>query len=69
MLDEFIPQIEKLQSQGAIVLVKWDGERAVNRCTVVVTRKDTDYQFHRDSDNIQSALRDALSDYSAKHQN
>jgi hypothetical protein len=68
VLDELISQIEKLQSEGAIVLLKWDGERGIDRCTVVVTRKDTDYVFRLDSDSMQAALRGALTDYSAKHQ-
>jgi hypothetical protein len=67
MIDSLIPQIEELQAQGAIVLLKWDGERTNNRCTVVVTRQATDYMWRRDCDDIGGALTEALSDYRARH--
>lgn len=67
MIDSLIPQIEELQAQGAIVLLKWDGERARNRCTVVVTRQDTDYVWRKDCDDIAAVLAEALSEYKARH--
>ncbi len=68
MLDELLPLIENLQSQGAAVLLKWDGERSVNRCTVLVSRPASDYTFRRDSDDISALLREAFADYRAKHE-
>lgn len=67
MIDSLIPQIEALQLQGAIVLLKWDGERAINRCTVVVTRQDTDYVWRKDCDEIGPVLAEALLEYKEKH--
>jgi len=67
MIDALVPQIEELQAQGAVVLLKWDGERTRHRCIVVVTRQDTDYVWRRDSDDIAAALAEALAEYKAKH--
>jgi hypothetical protein len=67
MIDELIPQIEEIQAQGAVVLLKWDGERTHSRCTVVVTRRDTDFVWRKDSDNLAATLAEALSEYRAKH--
>ena len=67
MIDSLIPQIEGLQAQGAVVALKWDGERSRACCTVVVTRQDTDYVWRKDSDDIASALAEALADYKVKH--
>jgi hypothetical protein len=67
MIDSLIPQIEGLQAQGAVVVLKWDGERTRTRCTVVVTRQETDYVWRKDSDDIASALAEALADYKVKH--
>jgi hypothetical protein len=67
MIDSLIPQIEGLQAQGAVVLLKWDGMRTRARCTVVVTRQDTDYVWRKDCDDIASTLVVALADYRAKH--
>jgi hypothetical protein len=69
VLDELLPLIEGLQSQGAVVLLKWDGERTENRCTVVVTRPSSGYTFRRDSDDISASLREAFSDFGTKNQN
>jgi len=67
MIDALIPQIEELQAHGAIALLKWDGERTSDRCTVVVTRQDTDYVWRRDCDDMGRGLAEALSDYKARH--
>ena len=67
MLDELIPQIEQLQGEGAVVLLKWDGERMQGRCTVVITRQSTDYVWRKDCDNVAATLVEALAEYRARH--
>jgi len=67
MIDTLIPQIEQMQAEGAVVLLKWDGERTSNRCTVVVTRMDTDYVWRKDCEVIGETLREALLAYREKH--
>jgi hypothetical protein len=63
MLDALVPEIERLQKNGAVVLLKWDGERSKDRCTVVVAHAAKGYTFRRDSEDIQSSLREAINDY------
>lgn len=67
VLDELIPQIEQIQAEGAIVLLKWDGERKRNHCSVVILRLETDYVWRRDSETIQTTLAQGLADYRARH--
>jgi hypothetical protein len=67
MLDEWVDEFEKLRLAGAIVLLKWDGQRSANPCTVVVTRHDTDFIFRRDTDDLQTAIGEAVSAYWAAH--
>jgi hypothetical protein len=67
MIDALIPQIEKARSEGAIVILKWDGERTHNHCTVVVTRHDTDYVWRKDSIDIEGTLAEAMSEYQRAH--
>lgn len=67
MIDTLIPQVDEIQGQGASVLLKWGGERTHLRCTIVVTRKDTDYAWRKDCDDMAAALSEALCDYKAKH--
>jgi hypothetical protein len=59
-IDALLPDIGRLRSEGAVVLLKWDGERAANAATVVVTRQD--YVFRNDGDDIEAMLRDAIAD-------
>lgn len=67
MIDRFIPRIEVANTQGAVVLLKWDGERSSLRCTVVITRQDTGYVWRQDCDDVAAGLEEALRDYEAKH--
>jgi len=67
MIDQLVPQIEEVQAQGAVVLLKWDGERTQNRCTVVITRHDTDYVWREDCSDIAATLVEALSQYRTRH--
>ena len=67
MIDALIPQIEEARSEGALVILKWDGERTHNQCTVVVTRQDTDYVWRKDCVDIASTLAEAMSEYRESH--
>lgn len=67
MIDSLIPQIEALRAEGAVVVLKWDGERSDKRCTVVVSRQETNYMWRRDTDEMEQALLDALSEYRVQH--
>jgi hypothetical protein len=67
MMNELISQIEEARAQGAVVLLKWDGERTELACTVMILRKDTAYVWRRDCDDMAVALAEALSDYRARH--
>ena len=67
MLDELIPHVEEVQAEGAVVLLKWDGERSPVGCSVVVTRQNTNYVWRKDTDDIVATLAEALVDYRARH--
>lgn len=63
MLDEFLPAIENVQADGAVVLLKWDGLRSAKKYTVVVTNAEVDYVWREDSDDMAQSIQRALSDY------
>lgn len=67
MIDELLPRIERAQAAGAVVLLKWDGEREHRRCTIVISRKDTDYVWRSDTGDLAQALAVALAEYEAGH--
>ncbi len=66
-IDRWLAEIEELEADGAIVLIKWDGQRQQNRRTVVITRSDTDYVYRRDTDDLSQALQEAIADYRSHH--
>ncbi|MGH8109607.1 MAG: hypothetical protein ACREO1_12935 [Arenimonas sp.] len=66
-LDALLPLIEEIRREGALVLLKWDGERTESVTTVLITRKDTNYVFHKDSNDAASALHEAILDYRKDH--
>lgn len=67
MIDEYIKEIQKMRDDGAIVIIKWDGERVNLHQTVVVSRPDTDYVWRKDCDDLASTLLEALLDYKSAH--
>ena len=67
MIDALLSQVEEARSEGALVMLKWDGERTHNHCTVVVTRQDTNYVWRKDCADIESTLAEAMSEYRANH--
>ena len=67
MIDALIPRIEEARSEGAIVTLKWDGERTHNPCTVVVTRQDSNYVWRKDGADIGATLAEAMNEYTAAH--
>lgn len=66
-LTELLSAIEFLQSEGATVLLKWDGQRQASPCTVVVTGPDAGDVFREDSDDIWASLARAVADYRSRH--
>jgi hypothetical protein len=67
VIDRYIEEIQKMRNDGAIVIIKWDGERTELRQTVIVNRPDTDYVWRKDCDNLASALHEAILDYKNTH--
>jgi hypothetical protein len=59
-LDALVPEIEALREQGAVIMLKWDGERTSNRCTVVVSWPAGNDFWRKDGDDIVGMLREAL---------
>lgn len=63
MLDQFLSTIDEVQADGAVVSLKWDGQRSSNRFTVVITKSAVDYVWRQDSDDMAWSLQAALTDY------
>ncbi|MGI0119857.1 hypothetical protein [Zooshikella sp. RANM57] len=68
MIDELIPLIEDLESQGAVVILKWDGERSTNTKSVVIMRNDTGFSCRTDTDDFTEGFLSVLEEYKKHHE-
>ena len=62
-LNQYLSVLEILEKDGAVVILKWDGERSRNKKTIVVSKPGTDYHFRADTDELESAIESAVLDY------
>jgi hypothetical protein len=69
-LDQYLPIIEKMRMEGAVVLLKWDGERGVGDngpYTVLITGAVLQGDFFRtDSHSLTEALIAGIAFYARK---
>ena len=63
--ENYLTRIEAVRETGAVVLLKWDGERESDGCTVVLTHHSIDYAYRRDSSDMDELIASALDDYEA----
>jgi hypothetical protein len=62
-IDALLPKIEAARERGALVIIKWDGERQANCCTVLLSHPEGDWAFRRDTDEPDAALREGLTEF------
>lgn len=62
-LNKYLPELEQLEEKGAVILLKWDGERDSDKRTIVILKPGTEYQFHQDTDDLAKALEEGISDF------
>jgi len=60
MIDALLDEIELARKAGAVVVIKFDGERSVRTHTVIVTDTRTAFFFRRDTDQLSLSLQEAL---------
>lgn len=65
-IDALLPKIEAARECGALVILKWDGERQTNRCTVLLSHQQAGWIFRRDTDEPGSALSEGLAEFFAR---
>lgn len=64
-IDALLPEIDAARRRGAMVILKWDGERSRNVSTVVITHQESDFVWRKDSDNVVTALHEAITAFDA----
>jgi len=62
-LEELLSKLDQIQEDGAFAFVKWDGERSINKKTVLIEKPGTDFLFRRDTDDLVNTIKDGVSEY------
>lgn len=62
---KLLAEIDEARAAGAIVILKWDGERDRNVHTVLISQPDAEGTFRRDGDDLATAVRECLAEYRA----
>jgi len=60
-IDALLPEIDAARQRGAMVILKWDGERNRNVSTVVITHQESDFIWR----NVVTALHEAIAAFDA----
>ena len=57
---QLLDEVQRLEDNGYVVFLKWDGERSKKKKTLVITKPGTDTFIRRDSDDMWQSLESAL---------
>lgn len=63
MIDEWLPDIQKIEACGGVFVIKFDGERSNRHKTVVVSKPGTDFVFRKDADDLDKLLLEAVESF------
>ncbi len=67
MIDDLIPLISDLEKEGAIIVLKWDGERSKKTKNLLIMRNDTNFIFSTDTSDFTEALLLGINEYEKHH--
>ena len=59
-MKDLLSEIEKLEDEGYVVLLKWDGERSSKKRTVMITKPGSEFCLRGDTDTIWDTLEDFI---------
>ena len=57
---ELLKEVQKLEDEGYVIFLKWDGERSRRKKTLAISKPGTDLFVRRDSDDMWASLESAL---------
>lgn len=60
--EELLGEVQRLEDDGYVVVLKWDGERSKGKKTLLISLPGTDLFIRRDSDDMWGSLESALTE-------
>lgn len=60
--EELLGEVQRLEDDGYVVILTWDGERSKGKKTLLISLPGTDLFIRRDSDDMWGSLESALTE-------
>jgi hypothetical protein len=60
MDEALLNEIDGARQNGAVFILKWDGERSERVYTVILSHHEKQFSFRADTDDMTAAAREAL---------
>lgn len=61
-IQSLLDDVQRLEDEGFLVFLKWDGERNSGKKTLVIQKPGTEVLVRRDSDDMWRSLESALAE-------
>lgn len=68
-VDVYLPILDRIRQEGAVFLLKWDGERSNNQYTALAKRPQDEEFFRLDGPTIEAVLSRVVLDYAHHYWN
>jgi hypothetical protein len=66
-VDVFLPLLERMKQEGAVVLLKWDGERSTNHYTALASKAKDEEFFRLDGPSAEAVLSSVVVNYARRY--
>ena len=66
-VDVFLPLLERMKQEGAVVLLKWDGERSTNYYTALASKPKDEEFFRLDGPSAEVVLASVVVSYARRY--
>lgn len=61
-IQSLLDDVQRLEDEGFVVFLKWDGERNSGKKTLIIQKPGTELFVRRDSDDMWGSLESALAE-------
>lgn len=63
---ELLQEVQHLEDEGYLVLIKFDGERSTRKKTIIISKEENEVFIRRDSDDLWESLASAIQELRAE---
>lgn len=63
---ELLQEVQRLEDEGYLVYIKWDGERSTRKKTIIISKEENEVFIRRDADDLWESLDSAINELRAE---